>query len=367
MKKVLVLGNDGCGLINFRGELLQALRERYEVTAVLPDDGYRPELERLGCRLEVIPLSRRGMNPAADLRLLMDYIRLMRRLRPACVLTYTIKPNVYGGLAARLCGIPYIANITGLGTAVETPGLMQIVTTRLYKLGLSRAACVMFQNGVNEAFFAEHRLLRKGTRTHQLNGSGVNLSDHLYADYPRSERVDFLFVGRLLKEKGVDLYLEAADAIHEQHENVMFHLCGRYDDKRYEEILNDEKRRAYVTYHGEQKQMKPFYAMTACVVHPSYYPEGMSNVLQEAAATGRPVITTDRSGCREVVEDGVTGYMIPVRDGQALVAALERFLQLPWEARMEMGRAGRRKVEQEFDRQRVVDTYLREIEEWVTR
>jgi len=168
---------------------------------------------------------------------------------------------------------------------------------------------VMFQNTANESFFMQKKILGKRTRTHQLNGSGVNLNNYVYRDYPAGDTVNFLFVGRLLKEKGIDLYLDAADAIYENHKNVMFHICGSYDDMRYEELLKDEKRKHYVIYHGSQKQMKPFYEMASCIVHPSYYPEGMSNVLLEAAASGRPAIAADRSGCRETVDDGVTGYI----------------------------------------------------------
>lgn len=367
MKKVLILANSDRGLLNFRAELLEQLRDQYEVTAVVPKINLPEQFAKMNCKAIEAPLSRRSINPLQDIRLCMKYVRLIRDIKPDCILTYTIKPNVYGGFAASLCKRPVIANITGLGTAVEQPGVLQFVTTWLYRIGLRRSACVMFQNTANEKFFAEHKLLGKRTRTHQLNGSGVNLNRFTYCDYPETEEVNFLFVSRLLKEKGIDLYLEAADRIHEKHSNVKFHICGNYDDPKYKAILEDDRRSRYVIYHGRQSNMKDFYSMASCVVHPSYYPEGMSNVLQEAAATGRPVITTDRSGCREVVEAGRTGYLISEKDAashnvSALVDAIERFLQLSHEERAEMGRAGRAKMEKEFNRQKVVDTYLREIE-----
>lgn len=362
MKKILILANNGGGLLHFRGELLTELRSKYDVTAVVPQNEFPEEFKQLGCKIVEIPLSRRGVNPVEDLKLLMNYVKLIRKTNPDCILTYTIKPNVYGGLAARLCGKPYIANITGLGTAVEQPGLLQKITLMLYRIGLGKASCVMYQNEANERFFAEQRVLCSGTRTQQLNGSGVNLTNYEYCEYPLSDTFHFLFVGRLLKEKGIDLYLAAADVIHEKHSNVVFHICGGYDDPKYADILNDDKRKDYVVYHGRQKAMKPFYEKASCIVHPSYYPEGMSNVLQESAATGRPVITTNRSGCREVVEDGVTGFLIPEKDGTALIDALQRFMQLPREVRAAMGRAGRAKMEREFSRERVVATYLKEIE-----
>lgn len=367
MKKILILANSDKGLLNFRAELLEKLKEHYEVVAILPDNGFPERFAELGCKVIEIPMSTRGINPMEDIKLCRNYIRLIHEVKPDCILTYTIKPNVYGGLAARICKRPYIANITGLGTAVEKPGPLQVITTWLYRIGLGRASCVMFQNTANEKFFADHRILTKRTRMHQLNGSGVNLRKYEYSPYPEDDEVRFLFVSRLLREKGIDLYLDAADQIHNLFSDVKFHICGSYSDPQYKKLLEDGARSQYVIFHGRQNNMKEFYSMASCIVHPSFYPEGMSNVLQEAAATGRPVITTDRSGCREVVEAGRTGYLISEKDAathnvQALVDVITRFLQLSREERAEMGRAGRAKMEREFSRERVVDTYLKEIE-----
>lgn len=191
-----------------------------------------------------------------------------------------------------------------------------------------------------------------------LPGSGVNLKTHPELPYLPGDVVHFLFVARLLKEKGIELYLSAAKRIAQNHPHVMFHICGGCDDHKYLEAVKKAENAGYMQYHGEQKDMLPYFQMAHCVVHPSYYPEGMSNVLLEAAASGRPVITTDRSGCRETVDEGKTGYLIPTKDEDALVQALEDFLDLTWKERAELGHAGRLKMEHEFDRQIVVQKYL---------
>lgn len=189
-------------------------------------------------------------------------------------------------------------------------------------------------------------------------GSGVNLQAYPELPYSPGDVVHFLFVARLLKEKGIELYLSAAKRVAQNHPNVMFHICGGCDDPKYYERVKEAENAGYLQYHGEQKDMRPYFQMAHCVVHPSYYPEGMSNVLLEAAASGRPVIATDRSGCRETVDAGKSGYLIPIKDEEALVAALEDFLGLTWEEREALGHAGRIKMEHEFDRQMVVQKYM---------
>lgn len=180
--------------------------------------------------------------------------------------------------------------------------------------------------------------------------------------YPKGETTHFLFVSRLLKEKGIDLYLAAAKEIVGKYSNVVFHICGYCDDSSYQEIVSQAVSDGFVQYHGEQESMQPFYALANCIVHPSYYPEGMSNVLLEAAACARPIITTERSGCMETVENGKTGYLIPVQDQNALVEAIECFLKLSRDEQEQMGLSGRQKVEREFDRSQVSQKYIEVID-----
>ena len=207
-------------------------------------------------------------------------------------------------------------------------------------------------------FFEQHHIMPKNSHVCLLPGSGVNLQAYPELPYSPGDVVHFLFVARLLKEKGIELYLSAAKRVAQNHPNVMFHICGGCDDPKYYERVKEAENAGYLQYHGEQKDMRPYFQMAHCVVHPSYYPEGMSNVLLEAAASGRPVIATDRSGCRETVDAGKSGYLIPIKDEEALVAALEDFLGLTWEEREALGHAGRIKMEHEFDRQMVVQKYM---------
>lgn len=360
--KVVLLVNDTTYAYNLRRELVERLTtDGFAVTVVGEKLLHVEKLEEMGCNLVDISTGRHGTNPFADIKLFFKYLRVLGKEKPDVVLSYNIKPNVYGGLACRLRRIRYMPNITGLGTAVEYPGRMQRLTTKLYKMGVAGAECVFFQNEENRKFFEDRKMLSKKSRSHLLPGSGVNLDVNSPLPYPHNDVVNFLFTARIMKEKGIDLYLDAAKAIAEKHDNVMFHICGRCDDESYVQILQEAENTGKIKYHGEQKNMRTFVEMADCVVHPSYYPEGMSNVLLEGAAGARPLIAADRSGLREIVDDGITGYLVPIKQLQPLIDAIERFLALPYDAREAMGKAGRKKVEREFDRRLVVEAYMREI------
>lgn len=357
--KVTLIANDTTFIYNLRREILAKLiEEGHQVTVVCQSLSHREELERMGCRLYDIPIGRRSTNPLADMKLLGKFFQILRKTKPDVVFTNNIKPNVYAGIACRVLRITYVPNITGLGTPVENPGKLRFLATSLYKCGVAGADSIFFQNEENVRFFEQHHMMPKKSRVYLLPGSGVNLQTHPALPYSPGDVVHFLFVARLLKEKGIELYLSAAKRIAQKHSNVMFHICGGCDDPKYLEAVKEAESGGYVQYHGEQNDMLPYFQMAHCVVHPSYYPEGMSNVLLEAAASARPIIATDRSGCRETVEVGKTGYLIPIKDEDALVQALEDFLQLTWEDRAKLGHAGRMKMEHEFDRQIVVQKYL---------
>ena len=360
--KIAILANDTTYTYNLRGELIQQLMSRgNELLVVGSVLSFREELTQIGCRLVDVNTGRHRKNPVQDLRLLMEYISLLKREAPDAVLSFNIKPNIYGGIACKHLKIRFLPNITGLGKALEYPGLMQKLTKWLYRIGISGAECVFFQNQENQSFFEKNCLISPTMKSVLLPGSGVDLNRFAPLPYPKGETTHFLFVSRLLKEKGIDLYLGAAKTIVRRHPNVVFHICGYCDDSRYQEIVFQAAAEGYVQYHGEQKSMQPFYEMANCVVHPSYYPEGMSNVLLEAAACARPVITTERSGCAETVENGETGYLIPIQDQEALVDAIERFLVLSRDEQEKMGLLGRQKVEQEFGRSVVTRKYVEMI------
>ncbi|MCB6587674.1 glycosyltransferase family 4 protein [bacterium 210702-DFI.5.13] len=359
-KKVLFLVNHDVVIYNFRLELVERLlNDGYEVHISSPYGERIEDLKSLGAIFHEINMNRHGMNPFQEIELLLAYRKLMKEIKPDIVLGYTIKPNIYGAIAAREKNIPFVANITGLGTAVENPGLSQKISIVLYKVAFKKIQRVFFQNTENQQFFINHKIAidKQGL----LPGSGVNLNKFTVKEYPKSDIVKFAFISRIMKEKGIDQYLDAAKMIKGKYPKTEFHICG-FCESEYEGKLNEYNDKGIVIYHGMIRDVAEFMGKMNCIIHPTYYPEGLSNVLLEASATGRPIITTNRSGCREVVDDGVNGYMIPQKNSGKLVEAIEKFMKLSSDEKKAMGLAARKKVEREFDRQIVVEAYMKEIE-----
>lgn len=355
----MILANSDTGLYKFRRELLEELVKQHQVTICLPNGDFVPAMSEIGCKfIQCDFLERRGKNPFKEVKLISFYKEVLKKERPDIVFTYTIKPNIYGGMACKSLGIPYVVNITGLGSAVENAGIMQKVTLTLYKIGLKGAQKVFFQNTENRDFMLEKKIVSGAYDL--LPGSGVNLNQYQEHPYPIGETVDFVFIARIMKEKGIDQYLDAADFIHKKYPETRFHVCGACKEE-YRVKLEKMHQDKTIIYHGKVKNMVEIYRKISCTIHPTYYPEGLSNVLLESSATGRPIITTNRAGCREVIDDGVNGFICKQKDSEDLIKQVEKFLKLSWEERKNMGLAGRRKVEKEFDRQIVIDKYLQEI------
>ncbi|MEK4129098.1 glycosyltransferase family 4 protein [Solibacillus sp. FSL W8-0474] len=357
--KILVLANFGMGLYNFRKELLEELiRQQHEVYISLPNDEYVPKLEKIGCKFVDTQLDRRGTNPLRDFSLFVNYIKTIREIRPSIVLTYTIKPNVYGGIACAITKIPYITNITGLGTSLENESLIQRITLVLYKLGLNKASTVFFQNRTNQIFF-ENKVIANN-KTKLIPGSGVNIEQYSLKSYPvDNKEIQFLFIGRIMKAKGIDELFEAAKIIKAQYPNANFHLVGGMEEN-YEEKLNELQKQDIIKYHGQQGNVSTFIKESHAIILPSHH-EGLANVLLESAATGRPVLASKVPGCIETFDDGVSGFGFEVKNVESLVKAILKFINLPYEKKIEMGIAGRKKMEKEFDRNFVVKAYINEI------
>ena len=359
MKTIVIVSNVSSGLFSFRREMIEQLARTYRVVILAKDTGRVEEFRAFGCEFRDMAIDAHGTNPVKELQLISAFKKQLREIGPDVVLTYTIKPNVYAGMACAALKIPYVANITGLGTAVENGGVMQKLALALYRRGLRRAQMVFFQNQENQRFLLERGII-KG-RYDLLPGSGVNLSRYQVLPYPHGDTVDFVFIARIIKEKGIEQYLDAAQAIREKHPETRFHICGAMRPA-YEQRIAELQDKGTVIYHGHVSDISQIHAISACTVHPTFYPEGMSNVLLESCACGRPIITTDRPGCREVVDNGVNGFVVRQQDSADLIEKLEAFLALPWEKRREMGLAGRAKVEREFNREIVIQKYLQEIE-----
>lgn len=359
-KRVLLIANEYTTIVHFRMELITRLiAEGNTVAVAIPNHERNTEIKALGCDIIDLPMQRKGTNPIKDLKIAVRIRQILREFKPDIVFTFTIKPNVYGGLVCGLMKVPYVANITGLGTAVENGGIMQKITSFLYRIGLKKAQTVFFQNTENRDFMLKNKIVKGNYKL--IPGSGVNIERFKLLEKTNNEIINFVYIARVMKEKGIEQYFDAATYITQKYPNTRFHICGPLE-QGYEQQLYDLHNKGTVNYHGMIKNMNDIYPIVDCTVHPTFYPEGMSNVLLESAASGIPLITTDRSGCREIVEDGINGFIVKQQDSNDLIEKIEKFLSLSFEQRQTMGIAGRKKVEKEFDRNFVIEHYLNELQ-----
>ena len=351
-KKYLIITNHSYMLYQFREELIEELLKYGEVLISTPFVGREEELKELGCRLIETQLNRRGMNPITDLKLFEFYRKILNNEKPDMVITYSIKPNIYGGFACRIQKIPYCVNVQGLGTAFQKEPMASIVTF-MYKIAVKNAKTVFFENRENAEEFMKRKITSEKQQT-ILPGAGVNLEIYKEQPYPEENNgIHFLYLGRIMKEKGMDELFEVIEKLKMQYgEKVKFDLVGFFEDE-YREYVERLVEDGIVKFHGFQTDPKPFYNASHCVVLPSYH-EGMSNVLLEAAATGRALITSNIPGCREAVEDGKNGYLCQKQNSQSLEYSMRKFLNLSMEERKEMGIYGRKKMEREFDKKTVI-------------
>ena len=360
MKRVLFLVNHDVVIYNFRKEMVECLiNEGYEVVISSPYGERIDFLIEMGCKYVEVKLDRHGMNPLKEIQLLVYYKELISTIKPMMIFSFTIKPNIYGAMAAAMCKIPIVTNITGLGTAVEGTEFKAKVLTVLYKVAFRKVQTVFLQNRENMQFFIDNRIAVN--RLKLLPGSGVNLQEFTYQKPsdtgPGKER--FLFVGRVMKDKGIVELLEAARMVKANYPEIEFEIVG-FLDGDYEEMLNQAQEDGVIQYRGQQSDVKIFYKNCDAVILPSYH-EGMANVLLEAAASGRPIIASNIPGCRETFDEGITGLGFEPRNTKSLYNAIIRFLQLPMETRKLMGQRGREKVEREFDRNIIVNQYMKEL------
>ena len=357
-KKILVVTNHSYMLWQFRRELIQRLMEDAEVVISTPFVGHEQDFAAMGCRMLETDVDRRGINPVTDFRLYNTYVKILKTERPDMVVTYSIKPNIYAGFVCRLHKIPYCVNVQGLGTAFQKKWLAKIVTV-MYRMALKKAKTVFFENAENAKIFREKKITPAWQQT-VLPGAGVNLESYSYQEYPNNDKVRFLYLGRIMKEKGMDeLFWAVQELRKECAGQFVLDLVGFFEDE-YKEQVEKMTQDGIAVFHGFQENPRPYYGKADCVVLPSYH-EGMSNVLLEAAATGRPLITSDIPGCREAVKQGISGLLCPVKDRNALLHAMEDFLKLSKEEREVMGRAGRKYMEEQYDKEKVVKKTCRTI------
>lgn len=358
--KILVLANNDTGLYRFRKELLSALMQQgHEITISIPAGKNVDALKELGCSYIETSVDRRGINPITDLKLFFTYRKLIRSVKPDMVITYTIKPNIYGGVAARLAKKSYAMNITGLGTAFERGGMLRKLVTAMYKAACHKAKVVYFENTGNKELFVKEKIVKE-EKTCVLNGAGVNLEDFPYQEYPaESHPTRFLFTGRVMQEKGVDELLQAMKTLRQEGMDCTLDVLGGYEEN-YLDTIHQCEAEGWLKYHGFQPDVVPFVAACHCFILPSWH-EGMANVNLEAAAMGRPLITSNIYGCKEAVVENESGYLIEVKNWQSLYEAMKRFIALPTEQRKAMGEIGRKHMETNFDKKVVVARTIEQL------
>ena len=360
--RILILGNHAEGVYRFRRELiLEFLNMKNQVYVSCPYNKILDNLILSGCEILSATINRHGINPLNEIKLLILYYRYCRQIRPDIILTYTIKPNVYGGLIASLLGIPYICTITGLGTVFNKNSFIAHIAKWMYKIALNRAKCVVFQNQDNLDYMINNHILN--CRYIVVNGSGVNTEQFSYIQYPSDDNfINILFVGRLMKDKGIFELFSTAKILHDKrYKNVKFQVIG-FCEEDFKKQLESLDLSPNIEMYGHQENVMPYIAEAHAVVLPSYH-EGMSNSLLEAASCGRPLIASDIPGCREIIDNYQTGILCKPKDVDSLVSALVHFIELPYEDKKQMGIRGRKKVEQLFDRRTIVDAYKKIIYE----
>lgn len=357
--KILIFANNDVGLYQFRRELIEAMLQKgHQVVISLPEGPLVAPLVEAGCTFLDTPIDRRGIDPSRDLRLLAQYRKILKAEKPDLAVTYTIKPNIYGGLACRMAKIPYAINVTGLGTAFQKPGALRKLVVTLYRSALKRAKVVFFENTANRQLFIDEKIA-PADKCRLLSGAGVNLRHYACAPYPTDTPVRFLFVGRVMKEKGIDELFGAMERLHAEGERCCLDVLGGYEED-YADAMKRHEAQGWLHYHGYQTDVRPFIEKAHCFVLPSYH-EGMANTNLECAAMGRPLITSRIPGCQEAVTEG-SGMLCEPQSTDSLYKTMKTFLHLSPEAREAMGKAGRRHMEEVFDKKKVVQATMDALE-----
>ena len=363
-KRVLFLAQHFITLYSFRRELIEQLcLNGHEVYLSLPASVENKYFEDLGCKIIATEIDRRGVNPFEDLKLIGFYGKIIPEIDPDIIFSYTIKPNIYGTLVSnrkkRKNGKSFrqVCNITGTGNTFLHAGFINLICKTLYRHSVRNSYKVFFQNTGDRDLFVKNGMVRDNWEL--LPGSGVNLEQFRCMPMPESEKINFIFIGRVMKLKGIDEYLEAARQIKEKYPETNFYIAGFIEEGEYKQKV--ESYGSAVIPLGFQKNIAEWIQKCHCTVLPSHGGEGVPNVLLESAAMGRICIGSRIPGTEDVIEDGVTGYLFETGRTDDLISAIEKVLLLSDEDRKTMGKAGRRKVENEFDRSIVVNKYLDEV------
>lgn len=359
-KRILFLANHHITLWSFRKELIQRLiDEGNEVYLSLPDDPDNKNFEEMECKIILTEIDRRGMNPVKDLKLIAFYKKMISEINPDIIFSYTIKPNIYGSIVSN-GKYRQVCNITGTGGTFLEDNVIAEICKILYRMSVKKCYKVFFQNTGDRDFFIKNHMIENNYE--MLPGSGCNLEEHTFVDMPNDEIIRFIFIGRVMKLKGIDEYLKAAKEVKRSHSNTEFIIAGWNEEEEYKKIVAEYQKQGFVKYIGFRTDIADWIAKCNCTVLPSHGGEGVPNVLLESAAAGRVCIGSRINGTMDVIEDGVTGYLFETGNENSLIAQIEKFLKLSVDERSAMGKAGRKKIECEFDRQIVIQKYCDEVD-----
>ena len=343
----------------FRKTLLnQLVTDGWEVIVLTPFDYNVTDLKELGTTVIETPLNRRSLNPFDDLNLIRLYRQIFKKVKPDFIITYTVKPNIYAGFLASKMGIPYAVNITGLGSSFQNSGLLKYLIIKMYRAALKKVKVVFFENSECCRLFVGNGMCSSDV-AYVLNGAGVDLDYFSVSEYPYQECVVFLFIGRMMKEKGVNELFEAARRLFKEKYSIVLWLVGSLEEDFYREIERYSSE-GWLVYYGHQNDVRPFIEKSNCFVLPSWH-EGMANTNLESAAMGRPLITSDIPGCRESVENNITGFLCEKQNAEDLYMKMKQFLSLSYEQQKTMGVKGRNRMEELFDRRLIVTETLQKL------
>jgi glycosyltransferase involved in cell wall biosynthesis len=366
-RHVLVTANTSWCIAHFRATVIESfLAKGCRVTILAPHDLYSADLVERGCEFVDIQMDRTGLSPLRDFALMQRFKHHFKALKPDVIVSYTIKNNIYGAIAARAYSIPFIAVIPGLGNAFSSDNWLQKLVHSLYRFAFRDIHMALFSNLENRDVFVKNGLLNTD-RCVVLDGEGVNITKFAHAPMPASPPFTFLFCARLLYSKGLGEFVAAAKLIRTKHPSTKFHILGKLADNHPEgiakSVLDEWISQGDVQFLGETSDVRPFIAAAHCVVLPSYYQEGMPRVLLDANATGRLVITTDTPGCRETVVDGETGFLCHAKDVENLTARMEQVMALDTDSLTALGQNARKLAEKRFDDRITADVYLNLLHE----
>jgi glycosyltransferase involved in cell wall biosynthesis len=371
---LVFVANTAWSMYNFRKGLLERLtKEGHKVAVIAPYDEFSSKLEDLGVKFYALTtIQNKGKNPFRDILFINELKYLYKKINPSLIFHYTIKPNIYGTIAASHLKIPSIAITTGLGYAFTHKNAISIIVTNLYRFALKKSKEVWFLNKEDESAFLKNNIIRKN-QSFVLNGEGIDTS--LFCALPKNFPVPdkkrrFILIARLLYDKGVEEFAKASAILHKRGYQFECQVLGFLDVKNPKAISRKQiylwQQQGLITYLGVTTDVKPFIEAADCMVLPSYYGEGIPRTLMEAASLSKPVITTNNVGCKEVVEDGLTGLLCKVKDAEDLAAKMEAILNLPESELVKMGKAGRAKMVAEFEESLVIGKYIQTITKYIT-